>query len=103
MTTEQDGTSPTHKPQVERVETCWRMRSRQTGDRVLECAIYSSAMGLELRASYSPDDLLKSELFVDAPNTEDADRRARAVAEQWRKQVIATLGLEQLPTWGTQD
>lgn len=59
-------------------------------------------MGLELRAGYGPDDLFKSQLFVDAANAESADRRARAVAEQWRKQLIATQGFEQLPTWGPQ-
>jgi hypothetical protein len=59
-------------------------------------------MGLELRAGYGPDDLLKSQLFVDAANVESADLRARVVAEQWLKQVIANPGFEQLPTWGPQ-
>jgi hypothetical protein len=79
------------------------MRSRQKDDRILECAIYATALGLELRAGYGPDDTFKSQLFVDAPNVEAADRRARAIAEQWRKQVMATKGFEQLPTWGTDD
>jgi hypothetical protein len=95
--------TPPHEPSLEPVETCWRLRSRQEADRVLECAIYATAMGLELRAGFGPDDLLKSQLFVDGANAESADRRARAVAEQWRKQVIATQGFEQLPTWGPQD
>jgi len=90
-------------PNPELVETCWRMRNRQQADRVLECAIYATAMGLELRAGYGPDDLLKSQLFVEAANAESADLRARAVAEQWRKQVMTTQGFEQLPTWGPQD
>jgi hypothetical protein len=47
--------------------------------------------------------LLQSQLFVDVVNTESADRRARAVAEQWLRQMIATQGFEQLPTWGPQD
>jgi hypothetical protein len=102
MTPEGNPTPP-HEPGLELVETCWRMRSREKADRVLECAIYVTAMGLELRAGYGPDDLMKSQLFVDGPNTESADRRARAVAEQWRKQVITTLGFEQLPTWGPQE
>jgi len=92
-----------HGPNPELVETCWRVRSRLKADRVLECAIYATAMGLELRAGYGPDDLLKSQLFVDVANAESADRRARAVAEQWRKQAMATQGFEQLPTWGPQD
>lgn len=92
-----------HQPNPVRIETCWRLHSRQESDRVLECAIYETAMGFELRAGYGPDDLFKSQLFVDALNTESADRRARAVAEQWRKQVIGTLSFEQLPTWGPRD
>jgi hypothetical protein len=90
-------------PNLERVETCWRLRSRENADRVLECAIYATAIGLELRADYGPDDLLKSQVFVDGANVESADRRARMVAEQWLKQLIATPGFEQLPTWGPQD
>ena len=88
---------------LERVETCWRLRSREQAGRVLECAIYATAIGLELRVGYGPNDLLKSQAFVDAANVESADRRARAVAEQWLKQLIATPGFEQLPTWGPQD
>ena len=91
---------PPHEPSQELVETCWRLRSREKADRVLECAIYATAIGLELRAGYGPDDLLKSQMFVDAANVESADLRARAVAEQWRKQVMASQGFEQLPTWG---
>jgi hypothetical protein len=60
-------------------------------------------MGIELRAGYGPDDLLQSQLFVDGPNAESADLRARAVAQQWLKKVIATQGFEQLPTWGPQE
>jgi hypothetical protein len=92
-----------HEPSLELVETCWRLRSREKADRVLECAIYASAIGLELRAGYGPDDLLKSQMFVDGTNAESADLRARAVAEQWRKQVMASQGFEQLPTWGPQE
>lgn len=101
MTPERNPTPP-HELGLELVETCWRMRSREKADRVLECAIYATAIGLELRAGYGPDDLLKSQTFVDGANVESADLRARAVAEQWRKQVIATQGFEQLPTWGPQ-
>lgn len=95
--------TPPHDPSLEHVETCWRLRSREKADRVLKCAIYATAIGLELRAGYGLDDLMKSQTFVDAANAESADRRARAVAEQWRKQVLATRGFEQLPTWGPQD
>ena len=92
-----------HEPSFERVETCWRLRSREKADRVLECAIYATAIGLELRAGYGPDDLLKSQAFVDGANVESADRRAREVAEQWLKPLLATPGFEQLPTWGPQE
>ena len=90
-------------PNLERVETCWRLRSREQANRVLECAIYATAIGLELRAGYGSDDLLKSQAFVDGANVESADRRARAVAQQWLKQLIATPEFEQLPAWGPQD
>ena len=102
MTPEGNPTAP-HGPTPELVETCWRVRNRQQADRVLECAIYATAMGLELRAGYGPDDLLQSQLFVDVVNTESADQRARAVAQQWLRRVIATPGFEQLPTWGPQE
>jgi hypothetical protein len=92
-----------HEPSFERVETCWRLRSREKADRVLECAIYATAISLELRAGYGPDDLLKSQAFVDGANMESAAQRARVVAEQWLKQLIATPGFEQLPTWGPQE
>ena len=103
MTPKQQPTPPAGDPGLELVETCWRMRNREKADSILECAIYATAMGLELRAGYGPDEPLKSQLFVDAANAESADLRARAVAEQWRKQMIATLGFEQLPTWGPQE
>jgi hypothetical protein len=96
-------TMTAHEGSLEFVETCWRLRSREQADRVLECVIYATAIGLELRAGYGPDDVLKSQAFVDGANVESADRRARAVAEQWLKQLIATPGFEQLPTWGPQD
>ena len=54
------------------------------------CAIYATAIGLDLRAGYGPDDVLKAQGFVDGTNVESADRRARAVAQQWLKQLIAT-------------
>ena len=91
------------EPSLEHVETCWRLRSRENADRVLECAVYATAIGLELRAGYGPDDVLKSQTFVDGANVESAERRARTVAQQWLKQLIATPGFEQLPTWGPQD
>jgi hypothetical protein len=101
--TPRENSTPPHEPGLELVETCWRLRSREEADRVLECAIYATAVGLELRAGFGPDDLLKSQTFVDGANAESADLRARAVAEQWRKQVIATQGFEQLPTWGPRE
>jgi hypothetical protein len=84
----------------EHLETCWRMRK---GDRILECAIYATAFGVELRAGYGADELMKSQLFADAVNAESPDARARAVAEQWRRQIMAAPGFEQLPTWGPRE
>jgi hypothetical protein len=97
------GNATAHGPNPQFVETCWRIRSRQESDRVLECAIFAITMGIELRAGYGPDDLHKSQVFVDAANTESAEQRARTVAQQWLKQLIATQAFEQLPTWGPQD
>lgn len=62
---------------LELVEMCWRMRSLRKSTRILSCAIYrSDAPGVEVRAGYSDEDLLRSQ------RTTEIDS-AREVADAW--------------------
>ena len=78
-----------HAPQLELVESCWHMRSLQKATRILGCGIYRTAAGLEVRAGYMPDDLLRSQVARDMET-------AREVAEAWRQAMVAKGGFEEL-------
>jgi hypothetical protein len=72
------------------VDTCWRMRSLQKSTRILSCGIHrTNAPGLEVRAGYSEEDLLRSQRTADIGC-------AREIAEGWRQAVIAKGGFEEL-------
>lgn len=67
------------------VESCWRLRF---GTRLVACGIYSDAApGLDVRAGFTEDDLLRSERAPDL-------RTARELAEAWRLEVLAKGGVE---------
>jgi hypothetical protein len=85
---------PQHKerkntPRLDLLETCWQMRSLQKATRILQCGIYRTAAGLEVRAGYVPDDLLQSQLARDIDT-------AREIAEAWRLAVVAKGGFTEL-------
>jgi hypothetical protein len=73
------------EPRLDLVETCWRMRSLQKATRILECGIYRTDAGLEVRCGYGEDDLLRSQTAPEIGT-------ARDIAEQWRRAVMAKGG-----------
>jgi len=77
-------------PPLDVVAPCWRMRS--PSGRLLHCAVYKTAVGLEVRAGYA-DDLLHSQRVFDV----DEGRR---YAEELRQAVRAKGGFEDLPVGG---
>ncbi len=78
---------------AELVELSWRMRSLQKATRILDCGIYRTATGLDVRAGYGLEDLFQSELFTEI-------EAARDYAEGLRQTVIAKGGFEELPPLG---
>ena len=74
---------------VQLLERCWRMRSVETG-RFLDCGIYQTADGLELRAGYNPSDLLYKKVI-------DTLEHGRGVAADLRMTVLSTKQFETLP------
>jgi len=53
--------------------------------RRLTCAAFEVETGLELRLSYSDDDVMRSELFRGA----GYDERLAAAADEWRRALVA--------------
>jgi hypothetical protein len=70
------------EPLLELIEVRWRMKGPSR--RVLECGIYRTDAGLEVRAGYG-EDLLQSRIAVDIGS-------ARDLAEVWRETVVAKGG-----------
>ena len=67
------------------------MRSLQKSTRILSCGIYrTAAPGLEVRAGYSEDDLLRSQRTAEIGS-------ARQIGEAWRQAVIAKGGFTEHP------
>jgi hypothetical protein len=95
MTTWQDRMTPqpSREPLLEVVETCWRMRNLQKPDFILECGIYRTDTGLEVRAGYGAEDLLYSLLVPSV-------RRGHERAAELRQLVIDKGGFEDLPARG---
>ena len=70
----------TAAPRVDLVEARWRAVG-PTG-KPLTCGVFRTAAGLEVRVSYSDDDLLRSQMV----RTLEA---GRALADDWRAVVLA--------------
>jgi hypothetical protein len=68
---------------LELIETCWQTLHTVSG-RVLLCGIFRTDGGLEVRASYSDPQLVRSQRVTDITE-------GRQLAEEWRR-VIATDG-----------
>jgi len=68
------------------------MRSLQKASRILSCGIYrTGAPGLEVRAAYSDEDLLRSQRAAEIGS-------GREIAETWWRAVVAKGGFEDMPT-----
>ena len=74
------------EPLLELLEVRWRMKGPSR--RVLECGIYRTDAGLEVRAGYG-EDLLQSQVAGEIDT-------GRELAEAWRQAVIAKGGFEEL-------
>lgn len=71
-------------PRLHLIEVCWRMRGR--AGRVVTCGIYRiDGPGLEVRAGFSDDDLLRSQRAAEIGS-------ARELAEAWRQAVLLKGG-----------
>ena len=71
------------------VERVWRMRNLQTS-RILDCAIYQTVIGLQVRAAYNPRDVL----YVKTVDTVD---QGRQLALELRASISRTAAFEKLP------
>ena len=71
------------------LERFWRMRRVASG-RILDCGIYQTVRGLEVRAGYNPEDLLYSKPVEDFTH-------GRRLAEDLRATMLRVKGFEQLP------
>lgn len=81
--------APRREPRLELVETVWQMRSQQKATRILECGVYRTDVGLEVRCGYGADDLLYSMAVAEIGS-------GRELAEQLRLTVVAKGGFEAL-------
>lgn len=71
------------------IEVCWRLR--EPSGQILECRIYQTDVGLEVRAEYGPRVLRWSALAGELES-------ARTRAHQWRRMMLrAGSGFEDLP------
>lgn len=82
--------APSPEPLLELVETCWRMQSRQSSQRIVACGIYRVAFGLEIRGYYEPDDLLHSQRVPDL-------EQGRQLASMMKQRILNQGGFDELP------
>jgi len=79
---------PAREPRLDLLEACWRMQT--PNGRILSCGIYGTdAPGVEVRVSYGPEDLLRSQVAIEIG-------AAREIAVEWRKAVIDKGGFTEL-------
>jgi hypothetical protein len=67
-------------PQLELVEACWQLHSPAT-NRLVTCAVYQTDVGLELRAGFSEDDVLRTERIM-------SRQEGTSLAGQWKAAAI---------------
>jgi hypothetical protein len=68
------------EPRLELLKTCWRFID--PSQRIFECGIYRTDLGLEVRVGYGPEDLLRSQFAIEIS-------AARDIASDWNQAVIA--------------
>ena len=75
-------------PRLDLIEVCWRVVGPST--HVIECGIYRTDAGLEVRCGYSAEHLLRSEFSTDIDI-------ARDIADAWKHAVIEKGSFTELP------
>jgi hypothetical protein len=60
------------EPRLDFLESCWQMKA--PSGRVLECGIYKTPTGLEVRCQYAEDDLMRSQFAVEIGIARDIAR-----------------------------
>ena len=75
-------------PKLQLLERLWRMRSVGTG-RILDCGIYQTVRGLEVRAGYNPDDVLYAKPVADFD-------QGRRFGDDLRITMLRIKGFEEL-------
>jgi hypothetical protein len=64
---------PKAEPRLELLEMCWRVVG--SSQRVIECGIYRTDIGLDVRVGYSIEDLLRSQFATRSPPRARSRRR----------------------------
>ena len=72
------------------VEVCWRMRSRQNPANILQCVVWRTDTGLEVRVGYGLDYFLYVKAITDV-------FAGREVAATLREPIIAIGGFDEIP------
>src|SRR5262245_58386549 len=70
------------QPRCEHRATFWMMRSPSS--RVLTCAAYQTDTGIELRTSYTAEEIVATKLF----RGPDADEQVAEAADTWRLNLL---------------
>jgi hypothetical protein len=70
---------PTLAPKLELIEVCWRVVG--PSQHVIECAIFRTEIGLDVRVGYSVEDLIRSQFAIEIGT-------ARELAASWKRAAI---------------
>ncbi len=79
---------PNREPRLDLIEVCWRVVGPST--KIIECGIYRTDAGLEVRCGYSVEHLLRSEFATGIDI-------ARDIASAWKDAVIEKGSFTELP------
>jgi hypothetical protein len=71
---------PKIEPRLDLLEVCWRVVG--PSENVIECGIYRTDVGLEVRVGYSVEHLIRSQFAVEIGT-------ARETADEWKRAAIA--------------
>lgn len=70
---------PKPEPRLDLIEVCWRVVG--PNEKVIECAIYRTDVGLDVRVGYSVEHLIRSQFAVEIGT-------AREIAEGWKRAAM---------------
>jgi hypothetical protein len=77
------------EPRLDLIESSWQAKGRKS-NRVISCGIYRTDAGVEVRAGYTLDDLVRTERVNDIGGAKD-------LASEWRRALIDTGFIELAP------